>query len=342
MSSATAINNIKKEKLCSLYYIYGEEEYLKLHYCLRIVKNAVSAVPELNLIEFDGRNFDLTDLENCVNSYPVMSDKKVVKIVDMDNNRLKKEFSGRLLKILENIPDFCVVIFYDTQAKNESNNTSLIKIVEKAGGVIEKADHPALAKLESWCLRHFKEEGKNISRQDIGYFLQITDNDMTFLKNEIQKLCSGTTSDTVTKNDIDRLVVRSIDANRYAIIDAFCAGNYSLVMEIINKLYLQNTDDMIIANVFYRAFLDLWHARLALDNGKSQAELSKDFNMKSYGALKALKNAKNMSLGFIHQSLQLALKLDTELKSTSYNKRDLITAFVADVIFRRNNEKAEN
>ena len=165
---------------------------------------------------------------------------------------------------------------------------------------------------------------------------------MTFLKNEIQKLCSGTTSDTVTKNDIDRLVVRSIDANRYAIIDAFCAGNYSLVMEIINKLYLQNTDDMIIANVFYRAFLDLWHARLALDNGKSQAELSKDFNMKSYGALKALKNAKNMSLGFIHQSLQLALKLDTELKSTSYNKRDLITAFVADVIFRRNNGKAEN
>lgn len=340
MKQKTSSNTTNEKDLCRLYYIYGEEEYLKIHYCSDIINKAVSAVKEMNVTEFDGKNFELIDLENCINSYPVMSDKKAVKITDMDNNRLKKEFSSELLKILENIPDFCVVVFYDTQCKNSSNNAALIKLIEKAGGITEKADHPSYAKLETWCYRHFKNEGKNISRQDLAYFLQIADNDMTFLNNEILKLCSSTDAETITKADMDSIVVKSVDANRYEIIDAFCSGKYSEVVKIIDKLYLQNTDDMMIANVFYKAFLDLWHARLALDGMKTQSQLAQDFGMRTYGANKAMKNVRGMSLEFIHQSLQLALKLDTQLKSTPYNKRDLITAFAADIIYRRDNVKA--
>ena len=57
--------------------------------------------------------------------------------------------------------------------------------------------------------------------------------------------------------------------------------------------------------------------------------------MKPFAAAKALKNAKGMSIEFLHDAVLLCLKLDRELKSAPFNKRDLITVFLADVVGRR-------
>lgn len=337
MSEKTIVKDLKEKNIGRLYYIYGNEEYLKRYYYDEIIKNAVSALPEFNSIEFTGKSFDMTDFCNSINGYPVMSDKKTVSVIDFDSSLLKKSFAAELADVLKQIPDFCTVVFYDSQIKSGVSNAALLKVIEACKGTAAKVDHPTAVRLAAWSLRHFKNEGKKISDEDIRYLLEISDTDMLSLKNEISKLCSGVKGDTVTRHDIDTIVTKSIEANRFEIIDAFCGENYDKVYSVIDRLYRQNTDDIVIASVFYRAFLDLWHARAALDTGKTQQDLAKDFGMKPYAALKAVKNLKGMSADFLRSAVLLSLKLDRELKSTPYDKRGLITVYTADLINRRKN-----
>ena len=339
MSVKTITDDIKKGSFKRLYYIYGDEEYLKRHYYSEIINKAADALPEFNVIEFEGKGFDFTDFCNSVNGYPAMAQRKAVGVIDIDNSLFKKSFLTEFTRALEQIPEFCTVVFLDTEMKAGLSNAALLKAVESCGGVAAKVGHPSAAGLLSWTARHFKSEGKTVSEEDIRYMLEIADTDMRSLKNEISKLCSSVKGERIERRDIDALVTRSIEANRFEIADAFCAGNYNKMNIIIDRLYRQNTDDIMISNVFYRMFIDLWHAGIALDSGKTQSDMVRDFGMRPYAALKALKNVKGMSLPFLRECVLLSLKLDRELKSMPFNKRGLITVFVADVISRRQSEK---
>ena len=158
---------------------------------------------------------------------------------------------------------------------------------------------------------------------------------MMSLNNEISKLCGSVSEPTVTRADIDRLVTRSIEANRFEIADAFYAKNYNKIFDVVDRLYKQNVDDIAIANVFYRTFVDMWRTCLAYEAGKTSDDVSRDFAINRYGAAKAMKNTRNVKKNFLDSAVQLSFKLDRDLKSSRGNKKDLVLAFVANVIERR-------
>ncbi len=337
MSVKILTDDIKKKSPRGLYYIYGAEEYLKRHYYASLKKLGASEPLEFNLAELDGAKLDITDFNNVVNSYPVMGERRFVGVLDLEPSLLKKNFAGQLESVLKTLPDYCTVVFFDSARKEAGGTAQLIKLVSSAGGVAAEVKRPSEQALADWCTRHFASEGKSISRADVHYLIEIAEPDMLSLGGEIEKLCGYCKNDTVTRADIDALVTRSIGANRYELSDAFVKRDYGAVMRLLEELYLQNIDDIMIANVFYWAFSDLLHARLALDSGRTQKDLIADFKMRPFAASKAMRNAAGMSRGFLHRAASLCLELDRDLKSTSFSGRELITKFVARLVCERQN-----
>lgn len=335
MSIKTITENLKTGNFQTLYYIYGEEEYLKDHYYSELRSKSVTELAEFNVIEFDSKNFDYLDFTNCVNSYPVMADRKFVGVTDFDNSLLKKDFTKSFVEFLKVIPDFCTVVFIDTELKTVSDSNPLEKAISSAGGISVKVDCPTGSSLVNWVARHFKKAGKSISVDEINYMLTVADTDMRSLINEISKLCSYVSSDTVTRADIDAVVTRSIEANRFEIGDAFCTSDYQKIFDILDKMYKQNISDILIVSVFYRAFTDLWKAKLALDAGRTSADLARDFALNPYAAGKLMKNARNLSLELLEMCISSSKELDIKLKSTQHNKRDLITMYIGEIAGRR-------
>lgn len=335
MSVKKLADDLKNGTLARIYYIFGEEEYLKRSYLDQLKEKGAEEPAEFNLIEIPGRKFDLTDFMNSVNSYPVLGGHKLVCVTDMDNALLKKDLCTKLTRFLKDSPDFCTVVFYDSELKNGLSNTALSKVMDGAGAVVVNVGHPSVSSLTSWCRRHFKNGGKEIDEKTVGYLFDYCGTDMMSLKNEIDKLCSGSPGDTVTAADINRLSARSIEADRYRIIDSFCAKNYSAVYKIIDGLYDQGNDDIAIANTLYYAFLDLRHARAAIDCGRSRQELIQAFGMRPFIADKMLKNARGLDSRFVAYALEQALELDRKLKSSPLNKRELITVFIAQLAGER-------
>ena len=221
MSIKILTDNIKSGSFGPLYYIYGEEEYLKTYYFNSLKDKAMPDLPEFNLIEFDSKSFDYDDFCNSVNSYPVMAEKKLVTVTDFDNSLLKKEFNKDFVAFLKDIPDYCTVVFFDTYLKAASSSNPLLKVLGVCDCVavdVKKLDTTALV---NWMLKQFKAKNKQIDKQDVYYILDLADDDMFTLSNEIVKLCSYVQGDTVTRADIDLLVTKSIETNRFEIGNAF-------------------------------------------------------------------------------------------------------------------------
>lgn len=336
MSVKILSENLKKSEFLPLYYIYGEEEYLKQHYYNELKNKCVKDMPEFNFTEFNPKTFDFLDFTNCVNSYPVMAERKMVSVVDMDNALLKKDFTSELVDFLKTIPDYCTVVFIDTVTKT-GTATALVKAVKSAGGLCVEVAHPDSATLVSWVKRQFKKYGKTIENSDLQYLIEIADSDMLSLENEIKKVCNYAKDSVVTRTDIDSVVTKSIEANRYGIADAFVTGDYTKVFDIVDKLYKQNVDDIAIANLFYYTFLDLWKGSVSLRKGKTSAETASELGMNPYGATKAQKNARRFDIDFLRRAVSLSLKLDVDLKSKPYNKRDLIVTYVASLVNEKQN-----
>ena len=58
MSVKTITENLKTGNFSSLYYLYGDEEYLKQYYYGELRSKVVTDLAEFNVIEFDSKNFD--------------------------------------------------------------------------------------------------------------------------------------------------------------------------------------------------------------------------------------------------------------------------------------------
>ncbi len=331
MSVKILSDNIKSKNFSTLYYIYGEEEYLKNYYYNELKQKSVTDFFEFNIVEFDNKNFDYLDFCNSVNSYPVMAEHKFVGVIDFDNSMINNEFTS----FLKNIPQFCTVAFFDTEVKKATNKNVLEQAITDANGVCVKVSKPTESSLAAWVTRHFKKNNKTISTSDVNYIIAIADNDMRLLSNEINKLCSYVSGDTITRSDIEKLVTKSIEANRFEISDAFCHKDYDKVLDIVDKLYKQNVDDIVIANIFYRTFTDLWKAKVSVMSSKAATDLKNDFGINQYGAMKLIKNSQKLSFEFLETGIALSKQLDINLKSTSLNQRDLITVYIADLIDRR-------
>lgn len=332
MSIKTITENLKTMQFGPLYYIFGQEEYLKEHYYSLLKQKCCTDFVEFNVIEFLPKTFDFDDFENCVNSYPVMAERKFIGVHNLENPFVTDKFC----EFLKQIPEYCTVVFFDNEFKTSSDKNPLEKAVASANGVVANIEKPTGSALSNWCLRHFKTASKTISSQNLSYLLSIADNDMRFLVNEISKLCSYVTEQEITKEHIDSVVTKSIETNRFAIGDAFCAGDYSKILDIMDKIYKQNTDDTEIARVFYKMFTELYKAKIALKNGVQAQQLATELKISpSFAATKAMKNARMLSYEFLKQAIEISVNLDISLKTVSQNKRELINFYIAELIDRR-------
>ncbi len=322
---------IKEKELAGLFYLCGDEEYLKDYYYRSIRKKSVSELPEFNISELPGENLSLNTLDNLINSFPMMSDYKFIGITDLDRGLLKEDYKKELSRILSELPEYACVVFLDTVQK-EGRDAALEKIIAKAGGLVVVIDKPGQAQLAAWGKRHFKSLGKNISGDDMYYILRIAENDMLSLKNEIVKIAAYSKQDNISRQDIDAVITKSLETNRFALGEALSRRDFPTAMRVIDDLYAQNYDDIQIANLIYRCLVDLLRATWAMAAGKRNTDMKNDFGMHEYGAAKMIRAARGLSEKQLIESVDLCFECDVRLKSEAGDKKEMIYQLICQLV----------
>ncbi len=324
-----------------IYYLFGDEQYLIDYYYNKFKEICAPIMAEFNLIELDGKKLDFDFLGDAAASYPVMAEKKLVMIEDPDLNAMKGNGEKKILAALGDIAPGVTILFWE-HAKEKGKSTAQEALMKKLGGNAVKIDRPKAEALVNWVIQSVKKAGSAISNVDAAYLAELTGNSMLRLNGEVHKLTAYAGKEIIDREMIDRMVAPEEGASWFAISNALANHDFDEMMQVLHTLYALNTDDTVIAGMFYRAYIDLWRGETALREGKSAAELASVCGISPYAAGNMMRSASRLKEGETLYGLRKCNELDQKIKTSGLNKKDLIYSFAASLLAFQMKEHEED
>lgn len=334
MSIEIIKNHIKNNNFQNIYIFYGNEEYLKNFYLKQMQKKIIDGGEEFNLHIFKGEDIDVSLLNETLESYPVLSEKKLIIVKDIPNDQLYGYVKEYLVENKKDFPEYSVLVIYqEEETYNEKKEEIVLNSVYQKIATIVKFEKPKENDLVDWVSRHFKHHKKEIDNQNIRYMLSICDNGMTNLKNEIEKLCAYSVTTEITKKQIDEVITKTIDAKIFDLTDSIAKSDYSASYIILNDLFYLNFNENLIIATIYKSLTNLYRIKTGLMSGKQALTISKELSIHEFVVTKNIRLCEKLSDEFLRKSLKICEKADIDIRGF-YGKSNkiIIERLIAEIL----------
>ena len=242
---------MKQKSPAGFYVFFGEEAYLRAHWLDRLHKLLVdSSLEAFNYHRLTQENFSAQALHDCVEALPMMAERTLVQVDDVDLFKLNDGEREQVAQTLSDLPEHCtLVLVYETvEFKPDKRMRKLAESLAKAETVEFK--RPTERELVTWITRHFKSHDKAISYADCQYLIQLTGGDMTRLVSEIEKVASYSEAPEISRADIDAVVEPVLEAVAFELSDAIAGGRYEqALLKLETLLQMQQEPVMILGAI---------------------------------------------------------------------------------------------
>lgn len=313
---------IKAGQPANLYIFHGEEMFLLHHYLEQLKKTVLDELTEsFNYHRFTNETFELRDFADAVENLPMMAQRTLVQVDDVDIFKLNEDLREKMVDVLSDIPEYCTVVFtYETVTWKPDKRLKKLWDAVSCGQIVEFARQNQ-RDLITWIQRHFAAQKKQIAPELCAYLIDITDGTMTSLAGEIKKIAAFSGADTICKADIDAVTEPVLDAVVFRMTDQLGAGDYGAALQTLQKLLKMQQEPIAILGAIGGHFRRLSTARTLLDHGKNYAELQKLYGLADYPAKKAMDAARRFSQTFCAKAAEIILETDYKMK-TSFDDQD--------------------
>ena len=255
--------------LGNAYLFYGEESYLREYYLGQMRKALVPAgFEEFNYHALEGKDLTAQSLTEMAEAMPMLAERTLIVVTDWDIYKLGEDQRERLIALLNDLPEYCCVVFvYDTVAYKQNKTVKkLCKAMDDHVTVVEfKAQDTS--DLTAWIARRFRALGKQIDRQTAEYLIFLCGGLMTGLAQEISKIGAYAKGDTITQRDIDAVADPVLSAEIFKMTDAVALSDYNKAAAILGDLLKMQEEPIVILAALGSQLRRLYTARMALDCG---------------------------------------------------------------------------
>lgn len=310
---------VRSKQPQGFYIFHGEEVFLLQHYLGQLRKVILDELTEsFNYHRFNNENFDLRAFSEAVENLPMMAERTMVQVDDIDLFKLPEDGRNKVMDILSDIPEYCTVVFaYETvEFKPDKRLKKLWEVVSR-GNIVEFTKQ-SQRDLVAWITRHFAARGKYISQDLCLYLLELTDGTMTSLKGEIDKIAAFSGAETVCRADIDAVTEPVLDAVVFRMTDMLGSREYAQAVDMLQKLLKMQQEPIVILGAVGGYLRRLGTARTLHDRGLLTGELMKLYGLSDYAARKTMSAARQFSADFFKKAMELVLETDRKMK-TSYD-----------------------
>ncbi|SCW27212.1 DNA polymerase III, delta subunit [Ruminococcaceae bacterium YRB3002] len=218
-----------------LVLLFGEEDYY-IDQCVKMAKKTFispgSEDMDLNVIPQDAK-VGFEALEEYAQMPPWMNPRRL--IVVKSTYMYDKEFDENALRILENIPDSCVVMFVIAKADKKRKITKYIL----KNGIAVQIDHFADDALTGIITTSLGKYGIQISADTAQSLINRCDSSLRLIHNELEKLklfCAETGRKEVTFDDLEDLCPPDLNASIFTITDCFGSGKADNALKTLDSL----------------------------------------------------------------------------------------------------------
>lgn len=226
--------------------------------------------------------------------------------------------------------DLVAVFWEDGMPKK--NNTLYKLLVAKAKSQ-ELAKLTGL-KLSQWIIKRITEldSQASISREALDRLISFVGNDPVFLDSEIRKLVDYADGKMIGADDVDKLVLVSIDSNIFSTIDALGANNKKEALALLHN-HLKNGDDpFYIMSMFVYQFRNLLKIAGFYEKGiRSDFEIAKVAKLHPFVVKKSLAQMRNFSLAKLKNVYRKLGEIDAGVKTGKMDINLALDLFVAEL-----------
>ena len=339
ITEAELKKQIEKSDFQRFYFLYGEEKYLVDYYARKLIRKAGSEGPgDFNLQKFDGGDNGIDEIAAAVEALPVMAERKCVAVSNLDVGTLRGAESSKLFELLEDLPETCVLVFYNLSFDfDERRDKIWRKFLTAAGraGAAVPFRHLSEAQLEKFVCSGAEKRGCIITRRNAERMIALCGGGLQTALNELEKLCAYAGSGEITAQMVDLLTVKNLEARVFDLSKAILAGSGDRAYTILDQLLYQNEEPVAILAVLSGAYLDLFRVKTSLQSGFTALEPAKyfDYARKEFRLKNAGYEVKRYSDEMLRQSLEALLEADTALKSARGDRRLVLEKLIARLIW---------
>ena len=324
MAENKAYAQLKKDltagTLGMAYVFWGEETYLREYYLSQVVKKLVPAgFEEFNYHRLEGKGLEMETLTEQVEAMPMMAERTVIQVTDLDIFKLPEAQRKALIALLEDLPDYCCLIFVYDQLEYKPNRTmkALCKAMDAYVSVV-KFETQSRGDLLNWIARRFRANGKTLDAQTAEHLIFTCGSLMNGLIPEIAKISAYARGERITKGDIDAVAAPILEAQVFEMTGAVSKGDFNKAAAVLGDLLRQQEEPFMLLALMGKELRKLYTARLALDTGKDKFWLMEQWNMRSdYPAKLLLDNARRVSREWCAMAVRRCYETDLRIKSVN-------------------------
>lgn len=229
MSTEKIILDWKKGNFKPLYWLEGEEPFFIdeiVQYAEHNILTETEA--EFNLIVFYGKDTEWTTVINACRRYPMFADKQVVLLKEAQQMRDIEKLEPYIVSPLAS-----TIFIISYKEKKLDARTKFAKAI-KAKGEVLTTKKLYDNQLPEWTNNIIKATGLTITQKALLLLVEHIGNDLTRIKNEIEKLTINLNGrKNITEDDIENYIGVSKEYNVFELHDALAKKNIAKAIRII-------------------------------------------------------------------------------------------------------------
>ena len=337
LSETELKKQIRENRLAKVYLLYGEESYLVAQYARQLIaKAAPPDFTEFNLQYFDGEA-TVDEIDNAVEALPVLSERKCVVVNNYGADNVSANTAAKMEQLLLDPPETCVLIFkmttVEVNPKKSAKWRNFIKAVSAVGEVVEvpRREESVLVR---FLISYAQQRDCLLSPELARVLLRSCGNDLNRLTAEMEKVCAFSGGGELTAEIIEAVSSRTSEAVIYKMTDALTAQDFDAAYQILDRLFFQREEPIVLLSAISNAYVDLYRARAALDSGVNAMNLAAqwDYRGLDFKLKNAMRVCRAYSLAQLREVLSCLYQADRELKSSRTDGRILIERTIAKIL----------
>lgn len=317
---------IKSGEFSNAYFIYGEEAYLKEYYVGLLKEKLVDkAFEDFNFHQFNGKKTPLEDILKDADMLPMMSSCNFILVSDYPFDKSDKECK-QIAEYLKDVPETTVLVFWYDSVEPDVKKNSKWKSVEsafaKAGSSVsleKRSERDLVRTLVNGC----KKRGAVLSQDNAKYLISVSGSDMKTLLNETEKLSSYVNGGEITRDIINRLAVKCLQAKVFDLSREMLKGNYEKAYSVLNSLFASKEDPVSVLATVSACYVDMYRVKCAKIAGKPFDDVANYYNYKGreFALRNAMRDCAALSVEQLRRSLDALMTADNALKSSACDSR---------------------
>ena len=269
--------HIKENNPKNVYLFFGEEAFLRNYYKNSLINLLLEKIDSFNYIKLEIEKISL--LQDAVFTIPFGYNKKVVEVTGDSDSSIKDNDLSFIDEVLKNRAENVYVIF---NLKTTDKRKKFYKHFQKNEFVCE-FNYQKPEDIIIWMDSIFRKNKIDISKDNLIYLFEHTNNDMTNAYNEINKLISFCLDKkTVTKEDIDAISTKTQYIKTFDMIDFAAMGNTKKAFLMLKEMENQKEEPVMIIGAISKHLKNLLIYKILKEEKKSDKDIIQKMKMKKY------------------------------------------------------------